>query len=346
MTAIGDETWLPGWFNRMFRDNLEDQGAMRRESFEQVIAQAREVAALDPLGLSSVVRLIAAPLQARAMSSAAYRATHGARSAYELADFFGELSAQVTPSGECVYDVVDRSQVQRYRLRLGRDPILAIPWTRSCLANALANIGHGRGMGAWRADFNHKVQLLLPFGLALAHGGNHSLTAGIVNAEGSVEADSVIDLSPLYAYLHYDGLSMIRTHDGCRLWEPVDEELGILFELGRLMLEHKVGYDVPQANGAGDDEQEGDSFPICYRVLFDGVDTGYSLSSSGATRVLQKAGIAPGSDKACSIIVEGAEFIHHDRAGKSVRVMLRHYERRPLVDGLERVTHLHLAGDD
>lgn len=340
----GEKARKPSWLGRMFRQRLAEQAAIRRERFEQVMALARKVAADDPLGLPSMARLVAAPLQARAMTSAAYRGAHSARGAYDLSDFFGSPFAQITAAGKTVDDVVDRSAPERYRLRLGRDPVLAVPWTRSRLVNAIAHIGHARHLGDWRSDINHRVELLLPFGLALVHGGNHSLAVGIANAEGTIVTEAVTDLSPLYAHLRYDGLSMIRRHDGCPLWDVIDEELGVLFEIGRLMLEQGVRYDAPVA-GDADIETENDD-PICYRVFFDGADTGYSLSNSGATRALLQAGIASGSEEARAVIVEGAAFVHRNRAGQPVRVVLEHYGRRPLVHDLERVIPVGLGGDD
>ncbi|MCK2119850.1 DUF6710 family protein [Pseudomonas aeruginosa] len=127
--------------------------------------------------------------------------TARAGGAYDLADFFGSPFARVTAVGETVDDMVDRSAPELYRLCLGRDPVLAVPWTRSRLVNALAHIGQARRMGDWRADINHRMELLLPFGLALVHGGNHSLAAGIANAEGTLVTEVVTELSPLYAHL-------------------------------------------------------------------------------------------------------------------------------------------------
>jgi hypothetical protein len=331
----------------VFRRHLAEHETVRRERFDNVMRRARSVAAADPLGLSSLVRLIAAPLQARATTSLVFQSAHGARSAYDLSGLFGSLSARVTVEGLTIDQVSMRLTEARYRLRLGRDPILAVPWSDSSLTNAIANIGHSRRMGEWRADFNHKVELLLPFGLTLVHGGNHSLAAGITNAEGTVVAETVIDLAPLYAHVRYDGVSMIRIHDGYRLWEPIDEELGILFEIGRLMVEYRVRYDAHMATANESDNDEGsESFPICYRVLVDGQDTGYSLSGSGATRALLQAEIEPGSAEARSVIVDGAAFTHRTRAGADRRVALEHYGRRPLVHDLERVAQLSILGGD
>ncbi|MCK2119849.1 hypothetical protein ACO0TC_19230 [Pseudomonas aeruginosa] len=69
----------------------------------------------------------------------------------------------------------------------------------------------------------------------------------------------------------------------------------MLFEIGRLMLEHGVRYDAPIMADAEIEEDENDRFPICYRVFFDGADTGYSLSSSGAIRALLRSGLTSGS---------------------------------------------------
>ncbi|HBP6530093.1 DUF6710 family protein [Pseudomonas aeruginosa] len=347
MTASTNRGRRASWLGRVFHRRLAEHEAIRRERFENVMKRARSVAAADPLGLSSLVRLIAAPLQARATTSLVFQPAHGARSAYDLSDFFGSLLARVTADGMTADQICVRLEGTRYCLRLGRDPILAVPWSESSLTNAIANIGHSRRMGEWRADFNHKVELLLPFGLALVHGGNHSLAAGITNAEGTVVAETVIDFAPLYAHVRYDGVSMIRTHDGFNLWTPVDEELGILFEIGRLMLEQGVRYDAQRTTANESNSDEGsESFPICYRVLVDGQDTGYSLSGSGATRALLQAEIEPGSAEARSVIVDGAAFTHRTRAGADRRVVLEHYGRRPLVHDLERVAQLSIFGGD
>lgn len=333
------------WMRGLFRPRSAVRMADRRERFENVMAMAKDVAAADPLGLSTMVRLIAAPLHARAMASAAYQPLHKARSAFDLSDFIGLTS--VTPDGLSAESLIRRSIPGRYRLRLGRDPILSVPWKRPCLANAVANIGHARRLGQWRARSNHKVELLLPFGLGLVHGGNHSLAAGIANAEGTVIAQDVTDLSPLYEHLRYDGMSMVRTHDGCRLWEPIEEEFGILFEIGRLMVEQGVRYDVQAvAEDEDDGSAERENFPICYRVSFDGKDTGYSLSSSGATRALLQAGVESGSAEARSVILDGKAFTYRNREGKEVRVELEHYGRRPLVDDLKHVIHMPRSGYD
>lgn len=115
------------WLGRVFRHRLAEHEAVRRERFENVMRRGREVAAADPLGLSTLVRLIAAPLQARATTSLVFQPAHGARSAYDLSDFFGSLLARLTADGMTADQIGVRLEGARYRLRLGRDPILAVP---------------------------------------------------------------------------------------------------------------------------------------------------------------------------------------------------------------------------
>lgn len=59
---------------------------------------------------------------------------------------------------------------------------------------------------------------------------------------GVVE-DDAYDLSPLYAYIEYGGESFVRLCDRKVLSSPEDEEIGMLFEIGRIMLECGVSYD-------------------------------------------------------------------------------------------------------
>jgi len=333
------------WVKRLLDHPESNREVIRRKRFENVMGRARAIAKADPLGLSSMVRLIARPLQARAMVSVAYQTRHGARGAFDPSNLIGSLCAHVTPDGKTISDLIE-AKAERYRLILGRDPVLAVPWNEDRLKNALAHIGYARTLGKWTEDTgNHAVSLWLPFGIAFVSGGNHSLAAGIVNAEGTVVTREVVDCSPLYEHVRYDGVGMIRIHDGVKLCEPIEEEFGILFEIGRLMVEHGVCYDIPPAANNQNDSQKEDF--MYYRVFFDNKDTGYTLSDSGATRMLRQAGIPPESDQARSILVKSEPFTI-TRHGDERQVRLEYYVRRPLNDDLKNVTlpSVSFYGDD
>jgi len=294
------------WTGKIFRKSGENGTSIRKRRFENVIERAGKISKFDALGLSSLVRLVSMPLQACAMLSVVYQSRHEVRGIFRLENMFGSLHVQITPDGKTISDLIS-IKPERYRLNLGRDPILAVPWHEDRFINALAHIGYARKSGKWIEEpTNHIVNLLLPFGVALVGGGNHSLTAGIANSEGAVVTGEVIE-----------------------------EEFGILFEIGRLMVEHGACYDVPLVTESTNHELK-NGF-IYYRVIVDDKDTGYTLSDSGADRTLLQAGIQPRSAQGRSILVDGEPFmlVHH---GHERQIRLEHYERRPLIDNLEDVT--------
>lgn len=246
----------------------------RKSRFQQVMDLAHDVGRIDPVGLQTLVRLVAAPLQAKTITSAAHALPHGSRWADSFSCLFFQDGLLVTPGGQRACEISGRSSDQRFKLRLGIDPVLATPWHRDRLANAVATIGFGRLQGSWSEDGNHVVSLLLPIGVGIVSGGNHSMAAGIANGEGFVTSTDVQDLTPLYSHVRYDGLDFLRTHDGAQLSRPEDEEPGMLFEIGRLMAERGVAAGVkcidpepaPDPSLSG-----GDGY---YKVLINGQDAG------------------------------------------------------------------------
>jgi len=302
------------------------------------MSTAQEVAELDPLALSTLVRLVAAPLQARAATSALTNALHEARPEVTLDDFVGSTLISVWADGETIRDLLQHPE-RRYNIKLWRDPIITTPWHRDRLLHSIGTIGHARKAGNWRQDWNHKVNLIMPFGVALVEGGNHSIAAGIANGEGTVLTTDVTDVSRLYPHIKYDGISFACTESGRLYHSPRDEEAGMLFEIGRIMLEKNVIYDCEQAPtteplGASPERE----ILACYNVILDGIDTGESISESGATRALIKSGLAPKSDQAQSAIINGAPFTYRDNKDRSFIVSLNYFVRQHVKNDLDDVT--------
>lgn len=309
----------------------------RQARFKNVLELARDISQRDPGGLTSLVRLVTRPLQARGLSSAAFSAEHEALDAYTFSTLFFIDALVVTPDGKRAHELIGHPDT-RYGLRLAVDPVLPVPWLRPRVASALATIGFGRSQGDWSYDAsNHFATLVLPFGIALVNGGNHSITAGIVNGEGVVETTQVDDLSRLYDYVHYDGSSFVRTHDGQELGTPRDEEPGMLFEIGRLMNQLGVRYDAcligsdvarePHLSG-------GDGY---YSVVIDGRDAGVALTASGATRALRKVGLAEGSEEWTRVISGNTSFSRKNYGGSEEEIRLVWRVRRRVVDDLDSV---------
>src|SRR5690606_8546461 len=98
-------------------------------------------------------------------------------------------------------------------LCLARDPVLPWAWNRTSYMSALATIGSHDGQYGkkrWRQDFNHKVDLWLPWGIGFVAGGNHSITAGILAADGELVPCNAYDMCFLFDELRCDGT---RFHD-------------------------------------------------------------------------------------------------------------------------------------
>lgn len=323
-------------FSKKKQSDVVNAGRLAR--FENAIEFANEISKIDAEGLVSYARLIATPLQSRANISAALSGPHGADSATTLDSLFFDLMLAVSEDGLRAYELAPARTDCSYRLRLGIDPVLATPWERDRLASALATIGFGKRQGAWEEDkSNHKVKLIFPLGIGLVMGGNHSLTAGISNCEGSVTSTETQDISPLYPHVHYNGYAFVRTHDGHELSRPVDEEPGILYEIGRLMVKHDVKTGIEYIEPGKQSEPQIVESSGYYHVLLNGKDAGVALTSSGAALALRQAGLQAGSEEWRKVISGDAALMRRNWIGEEESVQLSWRIRRQVVNDLKSV---------
>lgn len=267
----------------------------RLQRFQHVLLAATEMAAINKLALPTLVRSIALPLQARRLTKALESHEHGARVSADFDNLFFPTHRPISADGQSLNDLLrqrtDALSRTYFRLRLGKDVVLPWAWNRRRLINTLGTIGGSKSGGAWRGDINHRVQLLLPFGVGLVHGGNHSLVAGIVDGEGEVIADA-LDLSVAYEHVVFDGIAFRRKHDGMVLNIPEEEEPGVLFEIGRHMLELGVQYDASTISSRErEDALSQDRLEILYQVWMDGRDTGMSVRPGAIQVAMQRVGI-------------------------------------------------------
>lgn len=192
---------------------------------------ATEVAAINPQGLADVVRLYTRPLQTDLLLSSAQRPLHAARAEIAPHSLFMP-GARMTLTDHWRYPKLDASQ---FSVDLAKDPVLPCPWHRDRYVSALASIGEGKKCGPWVQDRNHSVALLLPWGIACVFGGNHSMAAGILGAEGVVIPVEAWDMSGLLSKVRCDGIHYIEVETGKPVCEMRDPKMGAVFEIGRLM---------------------------------------------------------------------------------------------------------------
>lgn len=223
-------------------------GRERTQRFEQQMCAVDELVEVNKRALPSFGRAVALSLQARRLSKAFQYPLHAAGVSAEFDHLFFSQFRPIAPDGQSLYDLMknngERIQKSHHRLRLAKDVVLPWPWHREQLIKAFSTYGTSKGSVAWRPNRNHKVRLILPFGLGLVDSGNHSIAAGIADGEGELLAEAW-DISVAYEHIFYDGCAFRRKHDGICLSSPCEEEPGVLFELGRRMLEHGAEYDAP-----------------------------------------------------------------------------------------------------
>ena len=200
--------------------------------FEQLMICARDIATKNPVGLPSLIVAILRPLQSEQILSVAERVDNTARSEITTARFFSENFYFSLFDG---VDCAARS-AEQYRLRLSKHMVLPTTWEKSSFVSTVADIGTGKRQSCWRQDPNHRITLLLPWGIGVVDGGNHSIAAGILAGEGELTPTAVFDFSPALARYRCEGVKIIETATGQTVGEMHDERFAAVFEIGRLML--------------------------------------------------------------------------------------------------------------
>jgi hypothetical protein len=112
----------------------------RKERFIHAMQMAEDILRINPSGISTLVRLLAASLQAKSLNSVVLNGLHKSKSGYDFGNLFFDDLLRVSKQGHSAYELSFYSE-RKILLKLGRDPILAAPWHRGRLVDAIANIG-------------------------------------------------------------------------------------------------------------------------------------------------------------------------------------------------------------
>lgn len=200
--------------------------------FDHLMKMAEEIACKNPNALIDFIRALLRPIQSEHLIAVAEREIHTAPNSINDWSFFfnllefGRFSVgkyQVNPSPKVI-------------VHLARDPVLPTPWHRDRYCDALAYIGTGKLLKQWKQDVtNHRVSVWLPWGIVFVGGGNHSIAAGILAGEGTLEATEVFDLRPLLDQVECDGHHYLDRVTKANLAAVTDYRRAAVFEIGRLM---------------------------------------------------------------------------------------------------------------
>lgn len=200
-----------------------------KSSFNEIMGMAKAIADKNPAGLRQLVRALLLPLQAEHLLAVAELEQHKAPSTFNAHSFFFPLSEVAQSTDFCL------KPTPHVVLSLASDVVLPTPWERNRYANALAHTGEGRARGEWRSDSNHIVSVWLPWRIGFVGGGNHSIAAGILSAEGKITANDVYDMSPLFSLVRCDGKHFINTATHEKISEVWDVRRAAVFEIGRML---------------------------------------------------------------------------------------------------------------
>ncbi|MHC8334145.1 DUF6710 family protein [Pseudomonas sp. LB3P25] len=239
------------WWDSFYQERSEIRArklkSQSQARFDSLMKTARLIAETNPRGLADLVRAILRPLQSEYLLGVAERG-HDAMLGIDAYTFFGDSvrSRMFTADGMDLRGV--RLESMTFSLRLSRDTVLPWAWNVDRYISALATIGSSKTIedgpkwnnahqGAWRQDDNHQVELWLPWGIGFVHGGNHSITAGILAGEGEITPDYVYDMTYLLDDLHCDGKHYFDTRTGKRAAAVTDVRKAAVFEIGRIMRE-------------------------------------------------------------------------------------------------------------
>lgn len=210
--------------------NKEEKAAAAsgKNRFDHLISVAQE---LPIKALPDLIHAIVRPVQSDLLLAVAEEGTDARPDMTPQAFFFDGLirvqSFEKMKEGEL--DSAD------YPLSLASDMVLPWPWNLSRYIDNISHIGTHKGR-PWKQDkINHYVDLWLPWRIGFFHGGNHSITAGVLAGEGTLIPDHVYDMSYLFAMIRTDGVHWFvegQKTEAVKSWRSA-----AVFEIGRLLVE-------------------------------------------------------------------------------------------------------------
>lgn len=188
-----------------------------------------------------VIRLLGRKIQTKYMIDLLYNSYESNLPRLEYSNILFETIYPIT-SDRRFFSDIKKKVFREIKLELGKDLILPWPWKRERLIGTISTIGDGRLKGTWEQTANHNVEFWLPMGIGWVDGGNHSITAGIIQDSGEIQPNKICDVSEIYNYIYTDGINYIRKHDRVVISPVRNIEFAAIFEIGRMMKEKSISY--------------------------------------------------------------------------------------------------------
>lgn len=146
-----------------------------------------------------------------------------------------------------------------------------------------------------------------------------------------------LDMRPVYDYIRYDGISYVRVSDGSEIKKHPNPDVGTIFEIGRLMIEHGVCFDGASAPKNSSDAQKALDAKIStwrYRVFRNEELQPYEATASAIVHLLSEAGVERESALWHAVLREAVD-ISCSRAGREVSWRFDGYLAKPLFEQVQ-----------
>ncbi len=114
-------------------------------------------------------------------------------------------------------------------------PLISIPWHKKRFLDCWIKIGLMIDK-PFIENNNHYATLYFPINVIEFHNGLHSGTIAIAEGNSKIQIQKVIDISNIYDHNYFDGKHFINKYSKRKLCTPDFPEIGILFEIGRKLL--------------------------------------------------------------------------------------------------------------
>lgn len=127
-------------------------------------------------------------------------------------------------------------------IKINEIPILVNAWKNQRIINNLKDINENNVFDGQKHKYNIENYYLYPMNIVACLGGNHSQFSAKIDNAGDTVIKRIYDYSNLYHLIEFDGNDFIKRKDKTILTLNFDKDIifyaGLLFELGRYLLDH------------------------------------------------------------------------------------------------------------
>jgi hypothetical protein len=227
---------------RKIKKWVEDKDKSKdKNKFNHLLMVAEKIYLNNPRSLPDFVNLILRPLQAEFNIAVAEKGTNAIQNV-NCSLLFGKFIHNYLWDDNNLRAV--QLEPSKYTVSLNYHIVLPRAWDLDRYIDNLSSIGKRKNNVPWVQDYNHDVEVWLPWGLVFVNGGNHSIMTGIVASEGKLIPESVCDYSYLLDEIYTDGVYWFDQNSKNILSKVVNYRIAAVFEIGRLMKKSNCSADI------------------------------------------------------------------------------------------------------